>query len=46
MITSDFLGTSFHGNIFLITVYLQEHGPSSARGNLIGLLGNPRHDIV
>ena len=36
----------FQGSQFLITICFQKHGISSARGNLIGKSGNPRHDIV
>ena len=36
----------FQGIHLLITMCFQEHGLSSARENLIGQLGNSRHDIV
>ena len=34
------------GSQLLNTMCFQEHGLSSAKGNLIGQLGNSRHDIV
>ena len=36
----------FKGSQLLITMFFQENGISSARGNLIGQSGNSRHDIV
>ena len=37
---------SFQGSQLLITVLFQDHGLSSTRGNLIGLSGNSRLDIL
>ena len=39
-------GRLFLGSELLITMCFQEHGLSSARGNLIGQSGNLRHGIV
>ena len=36
----------FQGSQLLITIFFQEHGLSSARGDLIRQSGNSRHDIV
>ena len=39
-------GGLFQGSQLLITMCFQEHGLSSARGNLIGQSGYSRHDIL
>ena len=39
-------GILFQGSKFLIPMCFQEHGTSSARGNMIEKLGNSWHNIV
>ena len=40
-----FPGYRLHGRILTITIYFQERGISSERGNLIGLPENSRNNI-